>query len=308
MPDNGAAMIPTTPLLPPPLAIGPHRIDPPLLLAPMAGVTDRCFRVLARRLGAGLAVSEPAQLAEAARYNVGEGAEIIDINMGCPAKKVCRRDAGSALMRDEALVAAILEAVVAAVEVPVTLKMRTGYDASQRNAVRIARIAEAAGISALTVHGRTRADQYSGAAEYDTIAAVKAAVAIPVIANGDIVDAERAAQVLRHTGADALMIGRGAQGRPWIFAEIAARLRGEPWHDPSPAEVGSWLLEHLDGLHALYGPQQGVRVARKHIQWYCRERPGAEAFWQQVRGIDEASAQREAVRGWFADAGLRRAA
>jgi tRNA-dihydrouridine synthase B len=329
--------------MPPPLRIGPHLIDPPLVLAPMAGVTDRCFRVLARRLGAGLAVSEmtlanpalrgtrksmtrmdhsgepgpisvqiagsePAQMAEAARYNVDHGAQIIDINMGCPAKKVCRRDAGSALMRDEALVGRILDAVVGAVDVPVTLKTRTGFDPDNRNVVRIARIAEAAGIQALAVHGRTRAEQYRGEAEYHSIAEVKAAVGIPVLANGDIRTPQRAREVLALTGADALMIGRGAQGRPWIFQEIRSYLEsGRLPPAVDPATVAHWLLTHIDGLHSLYGAEQGTRVARKHIQWYCQDQPGADAFWQQVRSIEAADRQRETVRQWFADLAASRA-
>ncbi|WP_028081794.1 tRNA dihydrouridine synthase DusB [Solimonas soli] len=331
------------------MQIGPYRIAVPLVLAPMAGVTDRPFRQLCRRLGAGLAVSEmttsdaslwhteksrlridhdgesapisvqiagydPQQMATAARYNVAHGAQIIDINMGCPAKKVCRVDAGSALLRDEALVARICAAVVAAVakegNIPVTLKIRTGYTRAQKNGVTIARIAEDCGIQALAVHGRTREEQYGGAAEYETIAAIKQAVRIPVIANGDIDSASKARQVLRLTAADALMIGRAAQGRPWIFREIAHELAtGAPLAPPSRFEIRRWLLEHLDALYAFYGEGRGVRVARKHIQWYCvgqrsLQQPGrseAEAFWHAINGITDVAVQRAAVVRFFED-------
>lgn len=315
--------------------IGPYQIDPPLALAPMAGVTDLPFRRLCRRLGAGLAVSEmttsdpslwhtpksrlrlehagepvpvavqiagddPAQLAAAARHCVEHGAQIIDINMGCPAKKVCRRDAGSALLRDEPRVAAILAAVVAAVAVPVTLKIRTGYSRAQRNASRIARIAEDAGIAAIAIHGRTREDHFEGDAEYDSAAAVKQSVRIPVLVNGDIVDAASARRALALTGADGLMIGRGALGRPWLFGEIAQALWGRgavAAHAAiNPRDV---LLEHLDALHAFYGEPQGVRVARKHIHWYCREHPGGESFWRAVREIADAVEQRNCVAGFL---------
>ncbi len=317
------------------MRIGPFQIEPALVLAPMAGVTDLPFRRLCRRMGAGLAVSEmtssdprlwhttksrlrlehagepapvavqiagddPAQLAAAARHCVDHGAQIIDINMGCPAKKVCRRDAGSALLRDEPRVAAILQAVVAAVDVPVTLKIRTGYTRAERNAVRIARIAEDVGIVALAVHGRTREDHFEGAAEFETVAAVKQSVQIPVLANGDIVDAASARRVLQMTGADGLMIGRGALGRPWLFGEIDRALRGDDApriDDESPRDV---LLEHLDALYAFYGELQGVRVARKHIRWYCHEHPGAEAFWRVVREMDAPTAQRSCVATFLA--------
>lgn len=302
----------------------------------MAGVTDRPFRVLCRRLGAGLAIAEmahadpklrdteksrtrrdhfgepgpiavqlagsdPQLLAEAALWNIGEGAEIIDLNMGCPAKKVCGAAAGSALLRDERLVERILSTVVQAVrqahpQVPVTLKFRTGFSRQARNALAIARIAEDAGIAALALHGRTREDHYEGSAEYDTIAAVKASVRLPVFANGDVTDAGKARAVLRHTGADGLFIGRAAQGNPWIFREIRAGLeRGEVVSAPSDAEVRATLLEHLDALYALYGEGRGVRVARKHIQWYCADRPGAEAFWRRVCTLTDVAAQRQAV-------------
>ncbi|MET1025349.1 MAG: tRNA dihydrouridine synthase DusB [Pseudoxanthomonas sp.] len=291
------------------MRIGPHTIDPPLILAPMAGVTDKPFRQLCKQLGAGLAVSEmttsdprfwktdkslrrmdhegepapvsvqiagtePQQLADAARFNVDHGAQIIDINMGCPAKKVCNAWAGSALMRDEALVARIVQAVVKAVDVPVTLKIRTGWDAEHRNAPVIARIAQDAGIAALAVHGRTRDQQYTGVAEYETIAAIKAALSIPVFANGDVDSPRKAAQVLRATGADAVLIGRAAQGRPWIFREIAHFLAtGEELPPPSISEVRGILLGHLRALHDFYGELQGVRIARKHLGWYVKNRP-----------------------------------
>ena len=317
------------------MQIGPYRIEPALALAPMAGVTDRPFRVLCKRLGAGLAASEmtiddprfwntpksrsrmdhsgepgliavqiagadPQRLAEAARHNVAQGAQIIDINMGCPAKKVCNAESGSALMRDEALVERICRAVVEAVPVPVTLKIRTGWARAQRNGPVVARIAEDCGIAALAVHGRTREDLYGGAAEYDTIAAIKQAVCIPLWANGDIDTPEKAREVLRQTGVDGLMIGRAAQGRPWIFREIAHFLAtGEHLAEPAPQEVGLLLLEHLDALYALYGEAPGLRVARKHIQWYCRSHAGSEAFWQSVNRVDSAPLQRQLVCSFF---------
>ncbi|MDX1562350.1 MAG: tRNA dihydrouridine synthase DusB [Gammaproteobacteria bacterium] len=291
------------------MLIGRHRINPPLILAPMAGVTDKPFRQLCRRLGAGYAVSEmlasdpklwhtqksrrrrdhsgepapvgvqiagagPAMLADAARFNVDHGAEIIDINMGCPAKKVLKAWAGSALLQDETLVERILNAVVAAVGVPVTLKIRTGWHRDHKNGVTIARIAEDAGIAALAIHGRTRDMRFSGEAEYATIAAIKQRVTIPVIANGDIDSAAKACEVLDATGADGLMIGRSAQGRPWIFRQIAAGLAGDSVPgDPAPAELRNVIEEHLAGLYELYGEQQGVRVARKHVGWYVDALP-----------------------------------
>ena len=317
------------------MRIGPYRIDPPVILAPMAGVTDKPFRILCKRLGAGLAVSEmttsdprfwntekslrrmdhagepdpvgvqiagtePAQLAEAARYNVDHGARIIDINMGCPAKKVCNAWAGSALMRDEALVARILAAVVAAVDVPVTLKIRTGWAAGQRNALAIARIAEDCGIRALAVHGRTRDQHYTGQAEYDTIAEVKSRLRIPVIANGDIDTPAKAATVLRLTGADAVMIGRAAQGRPWIFREVAHFLAtGEELPPPTLAEVRDILLGHLEALHAFYGEQSGVRIARKHLGWYAKDRPENAAFRAVVNRAATAREQLALTRDYF---------
>ncbi len=321
--------------LPAPLALGPHRIDPPLVLAPMAGVTDKPFRLLCKRLGAGLAVSEmtsadprlwrtrkslqrmdhagepapvsvqiagydPAMLGEAARYNVEHGAQVIDINMGCPAKKVCNVYAGSALLQDEALVARICTAVVRAVDVPVTLKIRTGWDRDNRNGVGIARIAEDTGIAALAVHGRTRADLYQGEAEYDTIAAIKRAVRIPVLANGDIDSPPKARQVLAQTGCDGLLIGRAAQGRPWIFREIAHYLAtGERLPAPSPGDVRDLLLGHLDALHAFYGEALGVRIARKHLGWYARDRAENAAFRAVVNRAETAAEQCRLTREYF---------
>jgi tRNA-dihydrouridine synthase B len=327
------------------MQIGSYQIEPALALAPMAGVTDRAFRVLCKRLGAGLAASEmtiddprfwntaksrtrmdhagepgiiavqiagadPLRLAQAARHNVAQGAQIIDINMGCPAKKVCNAEAGSALMRDEALVERICRAVVEAVPVPVTLKIRTGWARGHRNGITVARIAEDSGIAALAVHGRTREDLYGGAAEYDTIAAIKQAVRIPLWANGDIDTPRKARQVLRHTGADGLMIGRAAQGRPWIFREIAHYLTtGEELPPPAPAEAGALLLEHLDALYQLYGEAAGTRIARKHIQWYCRSHAGSEAFWAAVNRVDSAPLQRRLVGRFFGlESGLPQAA
>ncbi len=317
------------------MQIGTHLIEPALVLAPMAGVTDRPFRMLCRRLGAGMAVSEmtisdprmwkteksrtrmdhagepgpvsvqiaghdPQLLAEAARHNVGHGADIIDINMGGPAKKVCKVDAGSALLRDEALVARICAAVVAAVPVPVTLKIRTGWSRAERNGVAIARIAEASGIAALAVHGRSREDRFEGSAEYDTIAAIKQAVRIPVIANGDIRTPEQARHVLAATGADALMIGRAAQGRPWIFREIRHFLAtGEHLPPPARAWIGALLVEHLTAMAGLYGEAQGVRIGRKHIRWYCDDHPDAEIFWRSISTETCGAKQRQAVAHFF---------
>lgn len=317
--------------------IGPYTLPNRLILAPMAGVTDRPFRALCRRLGAGMTVSEmltsdvrlwnsrksrlrlphedepeprsvqiaggdPQMLAEAARRNVELGAQIIDINMGCPAKKVCNKAAGSALMKNEALIAEILQAVVAAVEVPVTLKIRTGWDHANRNGVSVARLAEQAGIAALAVHGRTRADLYSGAAEYDTIAAIKQAVTIPVFANGDIDSPEKARRVLDATGADGLLIGRAAQGRPWIFREIEHYLQtGERLPAVTAAEVEPVLLEHLAALHCFYGEELGVRIARKHVGWYLATLPGAREFRTQFNRLDTTDAQSAQVRRFFAE-------
>jgi tRNA-dihydrouridine synthase B len=251
-------------------------------------------------VGVQIAGTEPAVLAEAARYNVDHGAQLIDINMGCPAKKVCNAWAGSALMRDEALVARILEAVVGAVDVPVTLKIRTGWDAEHRNAPEIARIAEASGIAALAVHGRSREQHYTGVAEYDTVAAIKAALRIPVIANGDIDSPLKAAEVLRRTGCDAVMVGRAAQGRPWIFRDIAHYLaHGERLPEPPAAEVRDILLGHLDALHAFYGEEAGVRIARKHLGWYAKDRPENHAFRAVVNRAQTAAEQVRLTRDYF---------
>jgi tRNA-dihydrouridine synthase B len=302
----------------------------------MAGVTDRPFRQLCRSLGAGLAVSEmvssnalvwgspktrrridhagedepvsvqiagadPAMMANAARFNVAQGAQIIDINMGCPAKKVCNVMAGSALLQDEALVGRILDAVVAAVDVPVTLKIRTGWDPSHRNALRIAAIAERAGIQALAVHGRTRACGYRGEAEHQTARAIKAAVSIPVIANGDITSPWRAAEVLRTTKADAVMIGRAAQGRPWVFREIVHFLAtGNLLPPPAPAEIGRVLGGHLRCLYNFYGEHTGVRVARKHVAWYSKGQTGGNRFRQQINRAETAEEQLRQVDDYFA--------
>ncbi len=320
--------------------LGSHRIAPALVLAPMAGVTDKPFRQLCKRMGAGLAVSEmtssdsrlwatakslhrtdhagepgpvsvqiagtdPQLMAAAARHNVEHGAQIIDINMGCPAKKVCNAWAGSALMRDEALVARILAAVVAAVDVPVTLKIRTGWDREHRNGLAIARIAQDSGIAALAIHGRTRDQQYTGMAEYDTIAAIKQALHIPVLANGDIDSPAKAAEVLRATGADGLLIGRAAQGRPWIFREITHYLAtGDLLPPPPLAEVRDILLEHLAALHAFYGEYKGVRIARKHLGWYAKGRPEYSeeqraAFLALVNQADTAAVQARVTREYF---------
>nr|WP_243411428.1 tRNA dihydrouridine synthase DusB [Marinobacter halophilus] len=319
--------------------IGPYTLPNPLIVAPMAGVTDRPFRLLCRRMGAGLAVSEmviadsklwhtrksrtrmnhqgepeprsvqiaggdPQMLADAARQNAEFGAQIIDINMGCPAKKVCNKAAGSALMKDEELVREILEAVVNAVDIPVTLKMRTGWDRDHRNATVIARMAEDAGIQAIAVHGRTRADKYNGDAEYDTIAEVKASVGIPVFANGDITSPEKARQVLEHTGADGLLIGRGAQGRPWIFREILHYLQtGQYLPAPPLNEVEQILTEHLAELHSFYGEKMGVRIARKHVGWYLQSHDQSKQFRQRFNAIEDALEQKDRIEQYFS--GLR---
>ena len=319
------------------LRIGPYTLPNSLILAPMAGVTDQPFRQLCKRMGAGLVVSEmvtsdvrlwntrksslrmmhsgdpeprsvqiaggdPEMLAEAARRNVEMGAQIIDINMGCPAKKVCNKAAGSALLKDEVLVREILQAVVAAVDVPVTLKIRTGWDRENKNGIAVAKIAEDSGIVALAVHGRTRADLYMGEAEYDTIAAIKHAVSIPVLANGDIDSPQKAKMVLAATGADGLLIGRAAQGRPWIFREIEHYLRtGEQLPAPSLLEVERILLEHLAALHAFYGDVMGVRIARKHVSWYLATLPGAREFRAQFNRLDSTDAQCTNVREFFSE-------
>ena len=313
------------------MQIGPHILRNNLIVAPMAGVTDRPFRQLCKAMGAGMAVSEmissnaqlrntskslrradhqgevdpisvqiagadPAAMADAARYNADRGAQLIDINMGCPAKKVCNVAAGSALLQNEALVGRILDAVVAAVDIPVTLKIRTGWNPQNRNAVRVAEIAESAGVKALSIHGRTRACAFIGDVEYDTIADVKSRVSIPVIANGDINSPEKAREVLRRTGADAIMIGRAAQGRPWIFREIQHYLTSGN-HLPAPeiAEIRDVLVQHLHDLYTLYGEQGGVRVARKHIGWYVRGLVGATAFRQTMNRLESARQQLAAV-------------
>jgi tRNA-dihydrouridine synthase B len=337
------------------MRIGPHELTAPLALAPMAGVTDRPFRLLCRRLGAGIAASEmvtadvrlwhtdksrrrldhdgepaprvvqiaggdPAMMAEAARRNADAGAEIIDINMGCPAKKVCNRAAGSALLRDEPLVAAILAATVQAVTVPVTLKLRTGWDPAHRNAVRIACIAADLGIRALAVHGRTRADLYRGAAEYDTIRAIKDAVRLPVFANGDVDSGQKARAVLEQSGADGVMIGRAALGQPWIFREVKEYLAtGRAPPAPAPAERRDIMLAHLEAVYAFYGEHTGVRVARKHLGWYRdalvgsldarlvpmaatsteSSAPRAGALFDELRRVESASLQLALAREWF---------
>ena len=317
------------------MQIGQFTIANRVIAAPMAGVTDRPFRQLCKRLGAGMAVSEmvaansalwntrksrlrrnhtgealpivvqiaggePGMMAESARHNVQLGAQIIDINMGCPAKKVCNVAAGSALLKDEPLVGRILDAVVKAVEVPVTLKIRTGWSVQQRNAIEIARMAEAAGIRALAVHGRTRADLYKGEAEYDTIAEVKTRVNIPVIANGDIDTPQKARQVLDYTAADAVMIGRAAQGRPWLFREISYFLaHGRQRTAPTVDEIRDLLTGHLTDLYSFYGEYSGLRVARKHIGWYVSTLDGGERFRRRMNGLESAQEQLSAVHAFF---------
>ncbi|MBT8105929.1 MAG: tRNA dihydrouridine synthase DusB [Woeseiaceae bacterium] len=317
------------------MRIGPYELGSPFVLAPMAGITDAPFRRLCRAFGAGMttsemttadtslwqtpksrhrldldldaepvtvqiAGSEPAQLATAARACVDRGAQIIDINMGCPAKKVCRKAAGSALLRDEQLVARILETVVAAVDVPVTLKYRTGWDREHRNAVRIGRIAEQAGVTALAIHGRTRADRFRGAAEYETIARVKEIVSIPVIANGDITTIEKSLEVLSLTNADGLMIGRGAQGRPWIFRELLTLV--DPTAETTQLgidDLRAIMLGHLDELHRFYGESTGVRVARKHLTWYCENLANADEFRYRVVRVGSAQEQIRLTEQFF---------
>ncbi len=321
----------------PPLKIGPYTLTSPLVLAPMAGVTDAPFRRICRRFGAGMTTSEMTtadtrlwqtpksrfrldldldldaepvavqiagsdahQLADAAVACVERGAQIIDINMGCPAKKVCKKLAGSALLKDEKLVAAILTAVVGAVSVPVTLKIRTGWDPEHRNAVQVAQIAEDSGIQSLAVHGRTRACRYKGDAEFETIARVKAAVHIPVIANGDITTPEKSLEVLRLTNCDGLMIGRGAQGRPWIFRELGQLLSpSEEKPQLDKIELRDIMLDHLSELHRFYGDLTGVRVARKHLTWYCNSLANADDFRHQVVRVESASEQISLTRTYF---------
>ncbi len=319
------------------MQIGNHILKNNLVVAPMAGVTDRPFRQLCKKLGAGLAVSEmvtsnsllygsektrrranhegevdpisvqiagadPQMMAEAARYNVDNGAQIIDINMGCPAKKICNVMAGSALLKDEPLVSQILKAVVGAVNVPVTLKIRTGWDKNNRNAVMIAKMAEDCGVQALAMHGRTRACLYMGDAEYDTIAAVKQAINIPLIANGDITTPEKAKYVLDYTGADAVMIGRAAQGRPWIFREIEHYLKtGTHLLPPTVEEIHTVMLEHINDLYGFYGDVAGMRVARKHISWYTKGLAGSASFRHNMNTLDTIDLQQAAINDFFAE-------
>lgn len=318
------------------MQIGPYKLKNNLVVAPMAGVTDRPFRMLCKRFGAGLAVSEmvtsnsllygsvktlrranhegevepisvqiagadPKMMAEAAKYNVDNGAQIIDINMGCPAKKICNVMAGSALLKDEPLVSQILKAVVAAVDVPVTLKIRTGWDKQNRNAVTVARMAEDIGVQALAMHGRTRACAYMGEAEYDTIAAVKQAINIPLIANGDITTPEKAKYVLDYTRADAVMIGRAAQGRPWIFREIEHYLQtGTHMLPPTVTEIHTVMLEHLADLYDFYGDLTGMRVARKHISWYTKGLVGSANFRHHMNQLQTIEEQLGAINAFFA--------
>ena len=317
------------------MQIGSHKLANQLILAPMAGVTDRPFRQLCKKLGAGMAVSEmvssnsllwgsektkrranhdgeidprsvqimgadPQMMAKAARYNADNGAQIIDINMGCPAKKVCNVAARSALLQNETLVGNILDAVVGAVDIPVTLKIRTGWDTDNRNGVTIARIAESAGIQSLAVHGRTRACGYKGEAEFDTIAAIKAAINIPLVANGDITTPEKAKKVLDYTKADAVMIGRAAQGRPWIFREIDHYLKtGEKLPEPETSEIRDILLEHLHNLYEFYGEYTGVRMARKHISWYSKGQRHGAAFRQAVNKLETVEEQLQITKSFF---------
>ena len=317
------------------MQIGSYQLRNNIFVAPMAGVTDRPFRQLCRELGAGYAVSEmaasnpklwhtekssrrtnhdgemepkavqiagadPVMLAECAKHNVANGAQIIDINMGCPVKKVCNNWCGSALLQNEKLVAEILDAVVAAVDVPVTLKFRTGWDRQNKNALTIAKLAQSAGIAMLTLHGRTRADGYNGDAEYDTIAAVKAAVDIPVVANGDITTPEKALYVLQKTGADAVMIGRAAQGRPWIFREITHFLAtGQHLEAPKVSEVSALMEQHLLAHYAFYGEFMGVRTARKHIGWYVQDLIDGEPFRQHMNTLESCEDQLFAVKDFF---------
>ncbi len=317
------------------MQIGKHKLENNLLLAPMAGVTDRPFRQLCKQLGAGMAVSEmvssnsllrgsaktlrranhegeslprsvqiagadPKMMAEAARFNEAEGAEIIDINMGCPAKKVCNTLAGSALLRDEPLVLRILEATVNAVSIPVTLKIRTGWDPDHKNGILIAKIAEQSGIQALAVHGRTRSCHFKGEAEYQTIAAIKASVKIPVIANGDIETPEKAKQVLEETKADGLMIGRAAQGRPWIFREIQYYLKtGKFLPEPTPLEIKNILLGHLENLYQFYGEHTGTMVARKHVSWYSKGQSGSARFRDLFNRLETPHDQQTAIEEFF---------
>jgi tRNA-dihydrouridine synthase B len=321
------------------MQIGSHTLRNNLFVAPMAGVTDRPFRQLCKQFGAGLAVSEmvasnsllwgsektrrranhdgevepisvqiagadPVMMADAARFNVGEGAQIIDINMGCPAKKVCNTMAGSALLRDEPLVGQILESVVKAVDVPVTLKFRTGWDTANKNALKVAKIAEDSGVQLLSLHGRTRACGFAGHAEYDTIREVKRATRLPVVANGDINTPEEAKRVLEYTGADGIMIGRAAQGRPWIFREIAHYLStGGKLPPPLVSEIHAVLIAHLHDLYSFYGRERGVKVARKHISWYTKGLAGSASFRHRMNQLESCEEQLSAVNGFFEQVG-----
>jgi tRNA-dihydrouridine synthase B len=324
-------------------SIGPYTLPNPVVLAPMAGVTDRPFRQLCRELGAGLVVGEmvsgkpelrntrksklrldhtgepepiavqivggdPEIMADSARFNVENGAQIIDINMGCPAKKVCNKAAGSALLRDEALVKDILQATVEAVNVPVSLKIRTGWCPDSRNAVRIAELAEKAGIVSLAVHGRTRACGYGNTVEYDTIRDVKQSTSLPVFANGDITDARKAVDVMRYTGADGVLIGRAAQGRPWIFREVVHFMETDTELDaPGLNEIESILQRHLNALYEFYGEYLGVRIARKHVSWYLNNQPG-NSFRKTFNQLDSPTAQMDAISEYFRKASLRKEA
>lgn len=314
--------------------IGSYQLPGTVIAAPMAGVTDLPYRRLCRRFGAALTVSEmvhadpalrhgsksqwrtnhtdepapvvaqllgtePGMLAEAARYNVDRGAHIVDINMGCPAKKVCNKQAGSALLADESRVARILEAVVRAVEVPVTVKIRTGPEPSRRNGTRVARLAEQAGIQAIAVHGRTRACKYQGEAEYDTIRRIKRSVRIPVIANGDITSPERARMVLDYTGADAVMIGRAGQGRPWLYGQIQDRISGRAAREPDFNVQAEAMLEHVEALYEFYGEHTGVRIARKHICWYTRTLKKGDTFWKSINRLESAKAQKQTLKSFL---------
>jgi tRNA-dihydrouridine synthase B len=329
-----------TPMHATPLQIGPHRLSNRVFVAPMAGVTDRPYRQLCKRLGAGYAVSEmaasnallwatdkttrrinhdgetspkavqiagsdPKMMAQAARFNVDRGAQIIDINMGCPAKKVCNAAAGSALMRDPELVRAIVAEVITAVRgdgVPVTLKMRTGFSHGQRNAPMLARMLEDLGVAMLTIHGRTRDDKYQGHAEYDTIAMIKSQAGIPIVANGDIDSPQKAQAVLEYTKADAVMIGRAAQGRPWIFRQIDHYLKtGECLPDPDESEIAGWLKDHLQDHYRFYGEATGVKTARKHIGWYLKGLPGVKAFRDALNQLESTDAQLRAIERFFED-------
>ena len=317
------------------MQIGKHKLENNLILAPMAGVTDLPFRKLCKSLGAGVAVTEmvssnsllrgsaktlrranhegecspisvqiagadPFMMAEAAKFNQDQGAEIIDINMGCPAKKVCNTLAGSALLKDEPLVAKILAAVVKSVSIPVTLKIRTGWDSQNKNGIDIAKIAEDLGVQALAVHGRTRSCFFKGEAEYETIAAIKKAVKIPVIANGDIETPEKAKWVLDQTNADGIMIGRAAQGRPWIFKEIDHYLRtGQHLPEPTLSEIKTILLGHLENLYAFYGEQTGSQIARKHVSWYSKGQSGAARFRDIFNRLEKPDEQRSAIEEFF---------